>query len=84
MHSSRAAFSSLHTQHGFTAAVEAPPGGFRSEARFEAVGDAGGGEGGMVSGCLIVCLGGEEGMDVVEEEGGGGIHTCWDGVDCLR
>lgn len=37
MHSSREAFSSLHTQQGFTFAV-ASPGGFRSLDDLEAVG----------------------------------------------
>lgn len=39
MHSSRAVFSSLHTQQGFTAAA-AWPGGLRSVERFAAVGEA--------------------------------------------
>lgn len=33
MHSSRAAFSSLHTQQGFTFVVASPPDGLRSDAR---------------------------------------------------
>lgn len=63
MHSSLDAFSSLHTQQGFTAAA-ASPGGLRSEARFAEVG-------GAVAGVRYEFLGVEGGrwVDVLLEVG---------------